>query len=543
MTALGVPCRVVTNFNSAHDHQPYDWVIEFARGESIWNFHVWNDAFMARPDLGKKLPVWNALDATPQELSDNAYQMGPAALEDVADNRATKFDADFVRGEVNAGVWLSKTTSYADRRHAPDVDNDINFDDVGRMVLTQKPGCHESGDNVQLGCALDVKTHYVKTAKPFSFRERLPSPSNATDDYAHLFSTSVAEFSAATHQPAAELTSGIARIGNELHITVRRTARLARGVDGSALGAEPESTLTLNLSIAEYAAVPLAQLLVYRTSKPCQRESLCFSLVITPQQYEPLLHRGTTIVGLLQVLIGREEYVHAVRVELVAEPLHVAVPAGLRLLQWFSANVSIVNPLSVPLTGVELHADINDADVDAVALAAPIAPGQRVTVQTALMQATRCTPDRVSIAVSVDSHELHFGLHGSLALELPCENAAERPPEQPPQQTAPAPHVCCRMGTCREPEQLRSCPPCPAAKSCAPAPAQPHACCGRGTTTCAITVVHTCFEHDDEEPHACCAAGRHACSKHTVHTCDAPPRSLPANGVAPAPLSQSLAPV
>jgi hypothetical protein len=34
------------------------------------NFHVWNDIWMARPDLPKGYGGWQAIDATPQEASD-----------------------------------------------------------------------------------------------------------------------------------------------------------------------------------------------------------------------------------------------------------------------------------------------------------------------------------------------------------------------------------------------------------------------------------------------------------------------------------------
>ena len=38
--------------------------------DSIWNFHVWNDVWMARPDLPRGYGGWQAIDATPQEASD-----------------------------------------------------------------------------------------------------------------------------------------------------------------------------------------------------------------------------------------------------------------------------------------------------------------------------------------------------------------------------------------------------------------------------------------------------------------------------------------
>ena len=44
------------------------------------NFHVWNEAWMTRPDLESGFGGWQAFDATPQEASDNIYQAGPASV-------------------------------------------------------------------------------------------------------------------------------------------------------------------------------------------------------------------------------------------------------------------------------------------------------------------------------------------------------------------------------------------------------------------------------------------------------------------------------
>jgi transglutaminase 1 len=56
--------------------------------DSIWNFHVWNECYMARPDLPARsrdgaaleLGGWQAVDATPQEASAGYYQCGPCSV-------------------------------------------------------------------------------------------------------------------------------------------------------------------------------------------------------------------------------------------------------------------------------------------------------------------------------------------------------------------------------------------------------------------------------------------------------------------------------
>jgi transglutaminase 1 len=83
--ALGLPSRVVSNLVSAHDANASFTIDKYysktgeelsfdpnnPEGEdSVWNFHVWNEAWMARPDLPKGYGGWQAIDATPQETSD-----------------------------------------------------------------------------------------------------------------------------------------------------------------------------------------------------------------------------------------------------------------------------------------------------------------------------------------------------------------------------------------------------------------------------------------------------------------------------------------
>ncbi|XP_069971445.1 hemocyte protein-glutamine gamma-glutamyltransferase-like [Penaeus vannamei] len=154
--ALGIPCRVVTNFASAHDtnvslsiDEYFDedgdqieandrYVNPAGIRDSIWNFHVWNDVWMARPDLPDGFGGWQVIDATPQETSDGSYQCGPASHEAIRQGRVDlKYDVPFVLAEVNADVVRWQKDDHAEggfKKLATQTSS------VGRLILTKKPG-------------------------------------------------------------------------------------------------------------------------------------------------------------------------------------------------------------------------------------------------------------------------------------------------------------------------------------------------------------------------------------------------------------------
>ncbi|EGI63125.1 Hemocyte protein-glutamine gamma-glutamyltransferase [Acromyrmex echinatior] len=150
--ALGIPSRVVSNLVSAHDanaslsvdryydlnNEELEYDPNNLMGEdSIWNYHVWNDVWMARPDLPKGYGGWQAIDATPQEQSENFYQCGPASVEAIKEGAVGyNYDVTFMVASVNADLMRWKEDPESDLGYSK---IDCNKYHIGRMILTKAP--------------------------------------------------------------------------------------------------------------------------------------------------------------------------------------------------------------------------------------------------------------------------------------------------------------------------------------------------------------------------------------------------------------------
>uniref|UniRef100_A0A1I8I3T9 protein-glutamine gamma-glutamyltransferase n=2 Tax=Macrostomum lignano TaxID=282301 RepID=A0A1I8I3T9_9PLAT len=150
--ALGIPARSVTNFDSAHDTNCNLIVDSFfndtfapiaeLNSDSIWNFHVWNDLWMKRPDLGGDFDGWQAVDATPQERSDSIFRTGPCPVKAIKQGKLdVDFDTPFIYAEVNACIkhW---------QKNADGTNKELYSDPtkVGRSISTKAVGSEDRLD-------------------------------------------------------------------------------------------------------------------------------------------------------------------------------------------------------------------------------------------------------------------------------------------------------------------------------------------------------------------------------------------------------------
>uniref|UniRef100_A0A3Q2WRS7 Transglutaminase 2 n=1 Tax=Haplochromis burtoni TaxID=8153 RepID=A0A3Q2WRS7_HAPBU len=176
MRVLGIPSRVVTVFNAAHDGNGNMIIEEFytrtgekfgVSKDSIWNFHVWVECWMKRPDLGAGCDGWQVVDPTPQEKSEGIFCCGPCPVAAIQhhwlDARydipfvCASVDADVVRLIVHNGLVVGKT---------------VDTECVGKLIYTKSIGS-DKPENLTLTYKPDKSQCLYPRASPTTFKTPL----------------------------------------------------------------------------------------------------------------------------------------------------------------------------------------------------------------------------------------------------------------------------------------------------------------------------------------------------------------------------------
>ncbi|XP_025031012.1 protein-glutamine gamma-glutamyltransferase 5 [Python bivittatus] len=360
MRGLGIPTRVVTNFDSGHEKDGnlvidifYDntgQLLPRESKDSIWNFHVWNECWMARRDLPPGYDGWQVLDATPQESSNGLYRCGPAPVRAIREGDIhLRYDTPFVFSMVNADrvVWLLSGTKREKLQWNPSaVGNHISTKSIGSdaredITHTYK---HQEGSLGERQVFLKALAH----SQPFSPIRPGPDALPATPD--PLPRVPALHDDRAQDPPAGAQTS--------LHLQLAESPEVGQDIYLTLLARNLEfASKALKLSLSAQPVLhnghplpPFWQDTMYLSFSPKEEKRIPW--LISYGQYGRHLQEDKQIrvVAMGEENTSWEKALAEKTITVASPPLGIHVLTPVVVNQAFRLRVEFANPLAEPVS-------------------------------------------------------------------------------------------------------------------------------------------------------------------------------------------------
>ncbi|XP_077548275.1 hemocyte protein-glutamine gamma-glutamyltransferase-like [Haemaphysalis longicornis] len=342
--ALGIPCRSITNFSSAHDtdgnllieryFDEYDNVLAGRSEDSIWNFHLWNELWMMRPDLPGDYGGWQVIDATPQTVSDGLFRVGPCPVSAIYNGHLDlDYDTKFVYAEVNADLVSYKRDPATGQFRQSNVRNYNEAEAAGMLIYTKKIGEmteHTAEDAEDL-----TKTYKGVKVKPKAALMGLSS--NAPADEVELKMEEISSVPAGQPVRLAVSCTNHSKTQRKVTLTLSAHSVFYTGGEYKLLKKQ-----TFNVDLG-----------------PGQSETVCltvpaeeYQLKLAPQNVVKLFAHGSFDGS------GQGTWYRQTRITIGNPNIDIQIPGQPNVSRPMEFVLSFDNPLSVPLTGCSLTIDI-----------------------------------------------------------------------------------------------------------------------------------------------------------------------------------------